>query len=113
MMKLWLVVCVVGGWQVSQGAGQLPCLADPIQPDCIAFCPNNYNGEYFCCDTNGNNPGQCPKYRLTADERSLLCDPTQHNYPYHLNCKSDTDCFAWEKCCYLPENNQRICRSSV
>lgn len=82
------------------------------------FCTNTHyssfsslthiNAVFIIC--TGRNPGKCPTSHLTPDEIDLLCDTTQYNYPHHLNCKTDADCFGIEKCCAAPHNGQYICR---
>ncbi|XP_045597322.1 uncharacterized protein [Procambarus clarkii] len=97
-------------------AAKPPCLSLNPKVD-IPRCTNSCQAEdkpglFFCCDNKGTNAGKCPRVHLQQDEREVLCDKNQLNYPNHLNCKQDSDCHLWEKCCFLPDNNQLICRSS-
>ncbi|KAK3889978.1 hypothetical protein Pcinc_006054 [Petrolisthes cinctipes] len=114
MKGVFLLVVLVGVVS-SQGPPVYPpgCpRAPPFNPaSCVSWCdvPGAF-GQYYCCDSRGSNPGRCPNIHLTPDELDLLCDSTQHNFPNHLNCKTDDDCFTIEKCCPAPHNNQYICR---
>nr|ABP88042.1 Pl-crustin 1 [Pacifastacus leniusculus] len=82
-------------------------------PGCVNTCQaKDKPGFFYCCDSKGLNAGTCPKVHLQPYERNVLCDRTQFNYPNHLNCKDDEDCQVFEKCCYLPDNHQLICRNS-
>ncbi|XP_064094317.1 uncharacterized protein LOC135206753 [Macrobrachium nipponense] len=105
---------------VTQAHAQAPC-PPPKQPveSCKNFCKLELpgtTGGYYCCDqqrTPAGNPGTCPKVPLQENEIEVMCDPNDPNSPYSLNCKTDADCFQWEKCCYAPVTQQRICRAAV
>ncbi|XP_066943955.1 uncharacterized protein [Macrobrachium rosenbergii] len=101
--------------------GHLGTCPPPKQPveSCRNYCKfesPGTTGDYYCCDeqrTPAGNPGTCPKVALQEHEIVVMCDPNDTNRPYSLNCKTDADCFQWEKCCYAPVTQQRICRASV
>lgn len=103
---------------VAAATNNLPCPPRKENVRCRNFCKDNTSGsvgEYYCCDedsSSNNNLGSCPRTGIQGYERDLMCDRTDPNRPYSLNCKRDSDCHAFEKCCYLP-NNQRICRFAV
>ncbi|KAK8736486.1 hypothetical protein OTU49_005032 [Cherax quadricarinatus] len=110
-----LRVCCMMMVLVAMAASHRPCLAPKYEVrGCINSCQAaDKPGFFYCCDSKGTHKGTCPKVHLQKYERDVLCDVSQFNYPNHLNCKYDTDCEPWEKCCYLPDNNQLICRTAL
>nr|WGT80133.1 crustin 2 [Palaemon carinicauda] len=86
---------------------------------CKNFCKLELpgtSGQYYCCDQQlapHGHQGSCPTVSLLPNEIEVMCDPNDSNRPYSLNCKSDDDCFEWEKCCYTPLTQQRICRIAI